>query len=48
LSPKLLAEKRSTLESLGDDLHFQGQEALLTEKGKRVDAPSFYCMHISE
>jgi len=32
LSPKLLAEKRSTLESLGDYLHFQGQEALLTEK----------------
>ncbi|CAK9268064.1 unnamed protein product [Sphagnum jensenii] len=41
LSPKLLAEKRSTLESLGDDLHFQGQEALLTEKAQTCAAKSW-------
>ncbi|KAH8969577.1 hypothetical protein BDL97_02G041000 [Sphagnum fallax] len=41
LSPKLLAEKHSTLESLGDYLHFQGQEALLTEKAQTCAGKSW-------
>jgi hypothetical protein len=40
LSPKLLPKKRSTLESLGDYLQFQGQEALLTEKESSNGAPT--------
>ncbi|CAM6042817.1 unnamed protein product [Sphagnum compactum] len=35
-SPKLLAEKHSTLESLGDYLHFQGQEAFTYRKSSNL------------
>jgi hypothetical protein len=41
LSPELLADKCSTIESLSDYLHFRGREAYLQKKVKSLSSCSF-------